>query len=332
MAPRKGKKKASVISVDFTGVESSGNCKEGRQIGTVLEVESRTSDSSGNDYLNWKIKGQGGNVFHTTSLQPQALWNLRSTLEACGQEVPEGPLDIDLTELVDLTMGMEIEHEVYQGKKRAVIIDLFPEEELDGEEDEEEDDSEESTDSDDGEGDEVTYEDVMEMDKDELLELAEEEGVKVTATAKKKLDTLREFIADKLELEPSDEEDEEDEEEDDITADDVNEMDKDELLELAEENDIKVLAKVKKSVAKLRAFLIEKLELEEGDDEDEEEEDDEPAPKKKGSTTVKKGATVKFEDDGETLKGKVKSVNKAEGFAVILVDGEEWEVELDDIQ
>lgn len=324
MAPRKGKKKTSVISVDFTGVESSGNCKEGRQIGTVLEVESRTSDSSGNDYLNWKIKGQGGNVFHTTSLQPQALWNLRSTLEACGQEVPEGPLDIDLTELVDLTMGMEIEHEVYQGKKRAVIIDLFPEEELDGET---------STDSDDDGDDELTYEDVMEMDKDELLELAEEEEIKVTAKAKKKLDTLREFIADKLELEPSDEEDEEGEDEDgdEITADDVNEMDKDELLELAEENDIKVLAKVKKSVAKLRAFLIEKLELEEGDD-DEEDEEDEPAPKKKGSTTVKKGATVKFEDDGETLKGKVKSVNKAEGFAVILVDGEEWEVELDDIQ
>ena len=199
----RSKKKASTIKVDFTGVESSGQVQEGRQILTVKEVELKTSENSGNDYLNWKFSAKGGTVYHSTSLQPQTLWNLRNVLEAMGMEVPESSLDIDLTEFPDMQLGAEIEHEKYQGKKKPVIVDVFPVEEL--EESEEEDEESEGEESED-----ITYEDVMEMEMEELLELAEEEEIKVTAKAKKKLGTLRDFIADKLELEAEPEDEEED--------------------------------------------------------------------------------------------------------------------------
>lgn len=258
----RSKKKSNAIKVDFTGVESSGSVAEGRQLLTVKEVELKTSESSGNDYLNWKFGAKGGAVYHSTSLQPQALWNLRNVLEALGMDVPESTLELDLTEFVGMECGAEIEHEKYQGKKKPVIVDLFPVEELDGEESEEESEEEE------GEESEVTYDEVMEMDKDELLEVAKD-------------------------------------------------------------NDIKVPAKLKRDVDKLRELVAEELGLE--GEEEEEEEPSTTKSRKRGSKTLKEGAQVTFEDDGEEIEGKVVSINTKEGFAVIDVDGEEWEVELEDI-
>lgn len=266
-------RKSNAIKVDFTGVESSGKLEAGRQVLTVDGVpEMKTSENSGNDYINWKLKGEGGTVYHTTSLQPQALWNLRNLLEAMGQEVPDGALDLDLDDYDGMELGAEIDHETYQGKKKPVVVDLFPLDELDGEGEEEEEPEEES------------------------------------------------------------------EEESELTLEDLEEMSKEELLELAEEEEIKVPVKVKRSEAKLRELLADKLGLEAEEEEEPEEEEEEPAKparksrRKTGTKEIKKGSRVTFEDDGEELDGKVKSVNKSEGFAVIDVDGEEWEVELEDIQ
>ena len=212
---RSKSRKSNSIKVDFTGVESSGKLEAGRQILTVDGVpEMKTSENSGNDYINWKMKGEGGTVYHTTSLQPQALWNLRNLLEAMGQEVPDGAIDLDLDDYDGMELGAEIDHETYQGKKKPVIVDLFPIDELDGEEgpEEEEEEPEEEAEEE-GSEEELTYEEVMEMDKEELLELAEEEDIKVLAKQKRKLETLREHIASKLGLEPEEEEPEEEEEE-----------------------------------------------------------------------------------------------------------------------
>lgn len=264
---RRGAKSKSTIKVDFTGVESSGKVAEGRQLAEVAEVELRNSES-GNDYLNWKLKAPGGNIYHTTSLQPQALWNLRNMLEALGLEVPDSTLELDLSEYPGMELGIEVENEVYQGKKRPVIIDLFPADDLDDEggarsapekeEEEEEDD--------------LTYESVMEMEKEELLDIAEGDGIKVPVKTRRNLKALREFMADKLGLEAEEEEAEEE----------------------------------KPSGRRNR--------------------------RKTATKELKKGSQVEFEDDGEMVDGKVLSVNTKEGFAVVDVDGEEWEVELDDIK
>lgn len=280
MARTSRKAKTGVIKVDFTGVESSGKVEEGRQLLTVDGTpEIKTSEGSGNDYINWKFKATGGSVYHTTSLQPQALWNLRNVLEALGLEVPEAAMDLDLSEMDGLTCGGEIEHEVYQGKKRPRIVDLFPEEELDEEEEE-----------------------------------AEEEKPKGKAAAKGKKEP---------EPEPESE---------DPSYEEVMEMDKEELVELAGEYDITLTVKQKRNVDTLRQVLVEALELEA-----EEEEEPEPAPKtssrrKAGSSKeLAKGSKVTFVDDGEDIEGTVKSINTKEKFAVVDVDGEEWEVELSDL-
>lgn len=324
----RGKKASGSISVDFTGVESSGRMEEGRHLLTVDGTpEVRTSENSGTDYINWKLKGKGGVVYHTTSLQPQALWNLRNVLEAMGLEVPEGALDLDLDEMDGMTLGGEIIHEVYQGKRKAVLADIFPVSELDGEEGAEEEGAEEEE----SEETEVpTYEEVQEAEKDELLELAEEHGIKLSVKVKKSVQALRDFICEKLELE--EEEESEEESEDELTYEVLAEMDKDELLEVAQENEIKLTLKQKKTAATLLAAIAEKLGLEE-----ESEEEGEEAPKttsrrkKTSSGELKKGSQVQFVDDGEELEGVVKSINTKEKFAVVDIDGDEWEVELSDL-
>lgn len=281
MARTSRKAKAAVVKVNFEGVEASGKVAEGRHLLTVDGTpEVKTSEGSGNDYINWKFKAPGGVIYHTTSLQPQALWNLRNVLESLGLEVEESVMDLDLSEMDGLTCGGEVEHETYQGKKRPRLVDIFPAEELDGEEE-------------------------------------EEEAPSKPAKGKKQ-------------PEP------EEEEEDELTFEEVQEMDKDELLELAEENDIKLTVKQKKNLAALRDHICAELELEAEEEEEEPEEEEKPAKgssrrRKTESKELKKGSKVTFVDDGDDMEGVVKSINTKEQFAVVDVEGEEWEVELADL-
>ena len=283
MARTSRKAKAAVVKVNFEGVEASGKVAEGRHLLTVDGTpEVKTSEGSGNDYINWKFKAPGGVIYHTTSLQPQALWNLRNVLESLGLEVEESVMDLDLSEMDGLTCGGEVEHETYQGKKRPRLVDIFPAEELDGEEE-------------------------------------EEEAPSKPAKGKKQ-------------PEP------EEEEEDELTFEEVQEMDKDELLELAEENDIKLTVKQKKNLAALRDHICAELELEAEEEEEEPEEEEEEKPakgssrrRKTESKELKKGSKVTFVDDGDDMEGVVKSINTKEKFAVVDVEGEEWEVELADL-
>lgn len=284
MARTSRKAKAAVVKVNFEGVEASGKVAEGRHLLTVDGTpEVKTSEGSGNDYINWKFKAPGGVIYHTTSLQPQALWNLRNVLESLGLEVEESVMDLDLSEMDGLTCGGEVEHETYQGKKRPRLVDIFPAEELDEEEQEEE----------------------------------EEEKPSKASKGKKQ-----------PEPEP---------EEDELTFEEVQEMDKDELLELAEENDIKLTVKQKKNLAALRDHICAELELEAEEEEEEpEEEEEKPAKgssrrRKTESKELKKGSKVTFVDDGDDMEGVVKSINTKEKFAVVDVEGEEWEVELADL-
>ena len=323
----RSKAKTGVVAVDFTGVESSGKVEEGRQLLKVDGVpEVKSSESSGSDYINWKFKATGGSIWHTTSLQPQALWNLRNTLEALGLEVPEGAMDLDLSEVDGLELGAEIEHETYQGKKRPRIIDLFPADELEGEEEEEKKPAKggKAKKEEVEEEEELTYADLAGMDKAELLEVAKDNDVKLSIKQKKSVESLLEAVAGALELEAEEEE----EESEDPTYASVQEMSKEELIELAGENDIKLSIKIKKDLAGLRDHICAELELEE-------EEEKKPAStsrRKSSSKTIEKGSEVTFTDDGEEISGKVKSINAKEKFAVVLVDGEEWEVELDDLK
>lgn len=258
MAKKKGSAKKGLV-VDFTGVESSGKHPEGRFVFAVDSVELKNSENSGNDYLNFKLKSAKGAVYYTCSLAAHALWNLKNFLEACGQEVPEGELSLDLEEMVGLELGCEIVTEKYQGKPKAVVGSIFAADDVDSDGEEEEEA---------GEDGDVTYADVQEMELDDLLELAEANDIKVTKKQQKKLDELRDYLCEKLDLE--EEEEEEEGEESELTYEAVQEMDADELDELCEEHDIKVKAKDKKKIAGYRDAVCEALDLEEEEEEEEE--------------------------------------------------------------
>ena len=325
---RNAKPKTSV-KVDFTGVEASGNHPEGRFLLTVEGVpEIKTSESSGNDYINWKFKSSKGTVWHMTSLAPQALFNLRNTLESLGVEVEESAMDIDLTELDGLTCGGEVEFETYQGKKKSRLIDIFPETELEeSEEEEEKPKGKGGKTQPEPEDDELTADDLREASKEDLLEIAKDNEVEgITLKLKKDLDALRAHIAEALEIDMEEGSDAGDE----PTYESVQEMTKEELVELAGENEIKLTLKQKKDLDGLRDFICEQLELEA--------EEEDPKPAAKGGSRRKTGgkelavkSKVTFVDDGNDMEGVVKSINTKEKFAVVLVDGEEWEVELADL-
>jgi len=133
MVTRSSKKKA--ISVNFSDTESQGTLPEGDYLLEVDEVEQKTSENSGNDYLAITFKvaeGQykGKKVWHNCSLQPQALFNLRGVLEALGFEVPQGVMDLDPADMLGEICGGTVNLETYEGKKKARVTEFFHPDEL----------------------------------------------------------------------------------------------------------------------------------------------------------------------------------------------------------
>lgn len=263
------KKKATSVKVDFTGVETRVLLPEGVYNAKVAEVELEPND--GKPYLKWTFRTIDDDpklndkpLYNNTSLQPQSLWVLGSLLETLGVERPDGAMDLDLEELVGLEIGLVVEHEEYQGKQRAKVVDFTPATDGDDDGDVTVDDDGDDT----GNSETYTEEQVLEMDADELDELVESLGLKVKKS--KKLATYAAAVVTALEgaglIGEADESGDDDG--DSYTEDEVNEMDADELKALVKKHDlgVKPLAKL----SKYRAAVIEALEeadlIGEGDD------------------------------------------------------------------
>jgi hypothetical protein len=127
----KGKARSNVVTVDFTGVEAGGLISEGLHTAEIVEAEVRES-STGNDMINLKCKifgddPEAGRVFyHICSLQPQALFNLRTVLQSIGHEVPEGVYEFNPQDMVGGVAQVEITHDVYEGKTRSKAASWGP--------------------------------------------------------------------------------------------------------------------------------------------------------------------------------------------------------------
>src|SRR5690606_8210092 len=130
MAKKSKRAKKNVLKIDFTNVEPGGKVPEGDYPVRVKEITLEES-SSGNLYLRWVLeiidgKHKGKVLYHNTSLQPQALFNLRNTLEALGMEVPQAVVELDLDNLIGLKAAVSVEIEVYQGKEKSRAVEVFP--------------------------------------------------------------------------------------------------------------------------------------------------------------------------------------------------------------
>jgi hypothetical protein len=233
MAKRNGRNKGTGVSVDLSGVETGSRkaIPEGTYPVTVDSIELKKSDNSGGNYLSFTFEVEegthkGSKLFHNCSLQPQALFNLKSVLLALGFEIPNKAFDLDTTQLVGLSCLVEVSHEVYEGKKKARITDFINPEDSD----------------DDGEDSDF---DLEELEKDELVELAK--ALKITAKKIKGAKTeealieLIEAVEDWEETaeEMFGEEDSDDNEEDETEeTPELEDLELDSLKELAKYMDI----------------------------------------------------------------------------------------------
>src|SRR5690606_38583030 len=140
-------KKSRIIEIDMTGVEVGGRlCPEGIHKVRVEEVTPEISARSEKPYLAWKFRTVDGSylLYHNTSLQPQALFNLKQVLIALGVEVPNSVMKLNLDKLFGKECYAEVEHEIYEGKKKARIVDFWAKGVV--KEDEEDEESEEAED------------------------------------------------------------------------------------------------------------------------------------------------------------------------------------------
>lgn len=255
---RKGRGSASV-NVDLSGVETSRKTIPEGTYTLVVDSATQKSSQGGNPMIAFEFsvaegKYQGSKLYENCSLQPQALFKLKSVLIALGMEIPNKAFDLDLKDLIGLTCEAEVGHEVYEGKKRARILEYIDPSDSDSDEDDSEDEDDDDIDV------EST---LMGMDLDDLKDLAKELDIPSSSIKKaKKVKALVELIMSEADEDDilealgdedneEDDEDEEDEEKDysEMSLDELKAeckdrglkvkkgMDKDDLIEMLEEDD-----------------------------------------------------------------------------------------------
>lgn len=248
---RKGRGSASV-NVDLSGVETSRKTIPEGVYTLVVDSATQKNSQGGNPMIVFEFsvaegKYQGSKLYENCSLQPQALFKLKSVLIALGLDIPNKAFDLDLKDLIGMTCEADIGHEVYEGKKKARILEYIDPSDSDSDEDDSEDEDDDDTDV------EST---LMEMDLNDLKDLAKELDISAPSIKEaKKVKALVELIMSEADeddiLEALGDEDEEDEEKDysemslaELKAECKDRglkvkkgMDKDDLIEMLEEDD-----------------------------------------------------------------------------------------------
>ena len=250
---RKGRSSSSV-NVDLSGVEASRKTIPEGTYEVVVNEAIQKDSRDGNPMIAFEFEvaegaHKGAKLYENCSLQPQALFKLKSVLLALGMDIPNKAFDLNLRDLVGLTCEVEVGHEVYEGKKRARILQY--------------NDPEDTQDEEDGDEEEESVGDKLsELDLDELKDLAKDLDISASDIKKaKKAKALIDLIMDSADEndilealgEDSDEEDEEDEDEDqdysEMSLSELKaeckdrglkvkkEMNKDDLIEMLEEDD-----------------------------------------------------------------------------------------------
>lgn len=247
---------SSSVNVDLSGVEVSRKAIPEGTYEVVVNEATQKNSRDGNPMIAFEFEvaegaHKGAKLYENCSLQPQALFKLKSVLLALGMDIPNKAFDLNLRDLVGLTCEVEVGHEVYEGKKRARILQYN-----DPEETQEDDSDEEETD------DESVEDKLQDLDFDELKDLAKDLDIAASDIKKaKKVKALIDLIMDSadeddileaLGEDSDDEEDEEDDEDQDYSEMSLAElkaeckdrglkvkkgMDKDDLIEMLEEDD-----------------------------------------------------------------------------------------------
>jgi len=249
MVRRAAARKGNSVTIDLSGVEGRVNFTEGDHLLEVVEVSQEKGDKG--PYFSWSFKATedddcaGAIVYNNTSLSEKSLWNLRTLLEALGVEIPDGPMDLDLDELVGLQLMGSIELETYEGKKRPRLADFWAAEEA--EEPEEKPAPKRRR----GAAKEEPEEDAPELTARQKRAAARKAKSEEEEEPEEKPSRSSRGSKPASKKKPEPEEDEE------LTEDAINDMTEEELGDLIEEHELDVDLGDFKTLRKMRAAVID---------------------------------------------------------------------------
>lgn len=124
------------VNIDFSKVKDFGEAvPEGTYLVKIKKVEVKDGDQA--KYFAWESEiadgdYKGSKIWWNTSLAPNALFNLRNMIEACGIEVPRSKFQVDTDLLLGKTLGVIVEHDVYKGKTKANVTGYCLSSEVEG--------------------------------------------------------------------------------------------------------------------------------------------------------------------------------------------------------
>lgn len=262
------KKDMRRISVDFTDVEVRVHIPPGIYRAKV-DVVTQEESTNKNDMLVWKFRTIDDDkklndkpLFYNTVLVPQSLWVLGALLDSLGVDRPDGPMDLELDDLVGLELELIVEEGEFEGKPRSEVIDFQPIKEGD-----DEDEEEVTPEVKDGDDDDSSYteEEIMAMEADELDEVVNDEELEVKAL--KKLPKYRKRVLEALKeadlIETKKETSSDDDSDSLYTIEEVKAMDKEELIELIATEELDVNESKMKTLRRLQNAVIDALDEEE---------------------------------------------------------------------
>jgi len=169
----------SKLSIDFSNVEDrreggkAAHVPPGDYLVQVVGCELKTKkDDETSKYLSWRLqivtpeKYKGaGTIWHTTSLKPEALWNLRNFLEDLGISVPKKSVDVPIQAIVakKLIIGVTLDDDTYNEKTKSKVQATFKKADYEGTSEDEE-----TSDGGSAELDAEDEEDLEELDVDDI--------------------------------------------------------------------------------------------------------------------------------------------------------------------
>jgi hypothetical protein len=144
---------AKILSVDFSGVESSGRVRVPEDDYRVrVDAVKQQESKAGNQMLVWdfeitKGKFAGKKLRDRTVLTKESLWKLKQVLEAMGVSVPSKKVALNITKYIGMELGVTVVDDEYEGRINSKVADYVSLDVLDnvpdGDEDEDEDEDEE---------------------------------------------------------------------------------------------------------------------------------------------------------------------------------------------
>jgi len=230
---------ASAGVLDFTNVKDGGNFNtkrqpEGDYKGKILKVVD--SPSKKDNVMQWcfTIQVGSGTYPYYCKHEENQLWKVRNLLTAAGMNVPKKKVKVDPNKLVGKTIGVTLEDDEYEGKKKSVIGATMPANEVDDDDipDEDEADVDEDEDEDEApapakkkkaapieeeeeEEEEEDEDPLAALDRMALKQLIAKEGLSVTVKKSMSDDDIRTGIR-AAQATPAGDEDDDDLEEIDI--------------------------------------------------------------------------------------------------------------------